>query len=135
MLKRHGRDPMARHGNASDLFRDRLPTSDVHPKATFPLTLRLPTPVEADRGIAIAYSTANFAVYRAVIDRLQPAERFRVETQFGTYEMSRQEFEHSFPGIVASRSYRTGSDSMPNKCYYVVGPPPVGSHRFLVDPR
>jgi hypothetical protein len=135
MAERDWRDPMGRRGNPSDPFRDRLPTSDVHPRASFPRTLRLPTPAEADRGIAIAYSTANFAVYRAVIDRLRLAERFRVETQFGAYEMSRGEFEQAFPGIVASRSYRTGSDSMLDKCYYVVGPPPAGSDQFLVDPR
>ena len=75
---------------------------------------------------------ANFAVYRAVIARLRPEERFRLETQFGASEMSRREFEDSFPGITASRSYRTGSDSMPNKCCYVVGPPPAASLAFLV---
>jgi hypothetical protein len=123
---------MRTRGHPTDPFRDRLPTSDVHPAATFPRSLRLPTPDEVGRNIAIAYRTANFAVYRAVIDRLTPAERFRVETQFGAYEMSRMQFEQAFPRIIASRSYRTGSDSMPDKCYYVVGPPPVAAAQFLV---
>ena len=126
---------MVKRGNPSDSFRDRLPTSDVHPRATIPRTLRLPTPDEADRGIAIAYSTANFTVYRAVIDRLRPAERFRLETQFGAYEMSRREFEQAFAGIIASRSYRTGSDSMPRQGAATWSGHAAGSHQFLVDPR
>ncbi len=123
---------MARRSSPTDPFRDRVPASDVHPSATFPRTLRLPTPAETARGIAIAYSTANFTVYRAVVDRLRPGERFRVETQFGAYEIPRQGFETAFPGIVSSSSYRTGSDSMPNRCYYVVGPPPAAGQQFRV---
>jgi hypothetical protein len=123
---------MSNRSHPADRFTDRVPTTDVHPSATFPRTLRLPTPDEARRGIVVAYAPANFTVYRAVVDRLQPDQRFRMETQFGVYEMSRRQFEETFPGITASRSYRTGSDSMPNKCYYVVGPPPAASVRFLV---
>jgi hypothetical protein len=124
---------MTTRSHPTDSFRDRMPMSDVHPTATFPRSLRLPTPGEVARGIAIAYATANFTVYRGVVDRLRPAERFRVETQFGAYEMTRAQLEDAFPRIVASRSYRTGSDSMPNKCYYVVGPPPAAAAQFLVD--
>jgi hypothetical protein len=116
----------------ADPFLDRRPSTAIDPRATFPRTLRLPSPDEAARGIAIAYATANFTVYRAVVERLRPAERFRMETQFGAFEMSRAEFEQAFPGIVASASYATGSDSMPGRCYYVQGPPPTGAERFLV---
>lgn len=121
--------------SATDGFKDRLPSSDFSQTATFPRTLRAPTREETNRGIVIAYAPANFAVYRAVIERLQPTERFRMETQFGDYEMSRDEFEHAFPWIVETASYRTGSDSMPGRCYYVQGPPPNGADRFVVSRR
>ena len=121
---------MIRRSNPVDMFRDRYPTGDVAPSATFPRSLRLPTSGEAAQGIAIAYATANFTVYRAVIDRLRPAEAFRMETRAGVYVMTRSQFEEAFPGIAASSSYRTGSDSMPGRCYYVTGPPPPGADRF-----
>lgn len=111
-------------------FEDRRPTSPLDPRATIPRTLRLPTVEEQRRGVVIAYAPANFAVYRAVIERLAPAERFRIETQFGDYEMSRLEFETAFSWILETDSYRTGSASMPGRCYYVQGPPPIGADRF-----
>lgn len=55
-----------------------------------------------------------------------------METSLGTYVMSRSDFEAGFPGIAASASYRTGSPSMPDRCYYVVGTPPAAASRFLV---
>jgi hypothetical protein len=119
----------------TDAFRDRTPSSEVDPRATFPNTLRLPAREEAARGVAIAYATTNFAVYRAIIERLGPTERFRMETQFGVFEISRREFETTFAAIAATPSYRTGAPSMPGRCYYVQGPPPAGSAVFLVDAR
>ena len=113
-------------------FASRPPRVVIDSRAVFPRTLRSPTPDEAKRGIVLAYAPANFAVYRAVIERLGAHERFRMETQFGPYEMSRAEFESSFPWILVTASYSTGSDSMPGKCYYVQGPPPIGADRFLV---
>jgi hypothetical protein len=119
------------HGGV-EAFRDRRPRSDLDPRATFPRALRAPTPVESQRGVVIAYDTANFAVYRAIVERLAPTERFRVETQFGAFEISRAEFERAFSLIVASASYATGSPSMPGRCYYVQGPPPPAAWEFAV---
>jgi hypothetical protein len=116
-------------------FRDRRPRAAHDHRATFPRTLRLPSPDEVSRGVVIAYATANFAVYRAVVERLAPAERFRMETQFGPFEMSRTEFETTFPWIVSSASYATGSPSMPGRCYYVQGPPPSDAWAYLVGDR
>ena len=126
---------MTQRWHPADPFRDRRPSTELDSRATFPRTLRLPAPDEAARGIVIAYATANFTVYRAVVERLGMTERFRMETQFGAYEMSRAEFETAFPSIAACASYLTGSASMPGKCYYVQGPPPIGSDRFLVEGR
>jgi hypothetical protein len=113
-------------------FRDRRPRGEVDPRATFPRTLRAPTLDESRRGVMIAYATANFAVYRALVERLAPAEQFRVETQFGPFELSRAEFERAFSSIVESASYSTGSPSMPGRCYFVQGPPPVAAWQFAV---
>jgi hypothetical protein len=112
-------------------FSDRVPSSMLSRTATIPRTLRGPTVEEAKRGVVVAYAPANFAVYRWVIERLQPFERFRMETQHGVFEMSRSEFEAEFGWIVATASYATGSPSMPGRCYYVQGPPPPGAYRFL----
>lgn len=113
-------------------FRDRVPSTSFSTRATFPRTLRTPTPDEGGRGIVIAYAPANFAVYRAVVERLSPDERFRMETQHGVFEMSRAEFESAFAWILSTESYRSGSPSMPGRCYYVQGPPPPGAERFRV---
>jgi hypothetical protein len=69
-------------------------------------------------------------MYRSVIERLEPAERFRVETQFGAFEMSAAEFHSTFPNIVDSASFQTGSPRQHGKCVYVVGPPPAFAARF-----
>ena len=102
--------------SSTDGFKSRAPSSDFSATATFPRTLRLPTPEEMTRGLVVAYAPANFTVYRAVIERLRADDRFRMETQVGDYEMSRAEFEDTFWSIVTA-SYRTGSDSMPGRCY------------------
>lgn len=112
---------MAPRAKPTDQFMNRLPRPGVLPDCSVPRGLRLPTPDEAKRGM-----------YRAVIDRLQPNERFRVETQFGAYEMSAAQFASTFPNIVASASYREGSPRQHGKCVYVVGPPPDAARRFKV---
>ena len=116
----------------TDAFMGRMPRNPVPKDATVPRTLRLPTPDEKSRSIVIAWAPANFAVYRAVIDRLQPNERFRMETQFGAYEMSAAEFQAAFESIVRSASYQTGPPSQHGRCYYVVGPPPRAASAFKV---
>jgi hypothetical protein len=113
-------------------FKDRPAMSDVHPRARWPNSLRAPAPDEGAREVAIAYATANFTVYRALIDRLRDGERLRMETQFGSYEFSRASFHRSFPGIAASVSYRFGPPTAPNTCYYVIGPPPAAAEQFRV---
>jgi hypothetical protein len=123
---------MARRGRATDVFMDRIPRGPVPREASVPRTLRLPTPDETQRGIVIAWAPANFGVYRAVIERMQPHERFRIETQFGAYEMSAGEFEATFPGILRSASYQTGSPRQHGRCVYVVGPPPADAKQFKV---
>jgi hypothetical protein len=116
----------------TDSFLDRIPAPGLPSNASVPQTLRLPSPGELRRGIVIAWKPANFGVYRAIIDRLQPAERFRMETQFGAFEMSAAEFATTFPNILASESYRTGSPRQHGHCVYVVGPPPATAMRFKV---
>lgn len=124
---------MARTNPAVEAFLDRNLASPVPAKATIPRTLREPTPDEKQRGVAIAYAPANFAVYRAVIERLRAGERLRMETQHGTFEFSAADFYRAFPGIAASASFQRGADSMPNRCYYVVGPPPAAAAAFRVS--
>jgi hypothetical protein len=123
---------MARRPRPTDVFMNRVPRRSLPSNASEPRSLRLPTPDEAKRGIVIAWAPANFGMYRAVIERLQPNERFRVETQFGPYEMSAQQFEQTFPNIVASPSYQTGSPRQHGACVYVVGPPPQEANQFKV---
>jgi hypothetical protein len=120
---------------AIELFAARRPMLPLDGRATLPRTLRLPTEAERSRGVVVAYATANWTVYRAVIDRLGRNERFRMETQFGNFEMSRGEFERAFSRIVQTASYQTGSPSMPGRCYYVQGPPPQGAEQFLHSRR
>jgi hypothetical protein len=123
---------MSRRDHATDMFKDRMPDREVPSSATFPRSLRLPTPTELADGVVIAYGNANFTVYRAFIDRLRPGERFRMETHLSVYVMSRSDFDSGLPGLVNSPSYQTGSPSMPDRCYYVVGTPPAAASRFLV---
>ena len=123
---------MARRSKPTDVFMNRIPRGGVPSDASVPQTLRLPSPDEVKRGIVIAWAPANFGIYRSVIERLQPTERFRVETQFGAYEMSADDFHTTFPNIVASASYHSGSPRQHGKCVYVVGPPPAVAARFKV---
>ncbi len=115
-----------------DEFRHRAPLAEIDPRATWPRGLRSPSSTEVARGVVIAYATANFAVYRSVVERLAPGERFRMETRLGTFEISRAEFDASFASIAATASYATGSPSMPGRCYYVQSVPPAGASAYLV---
>lgn len=117
-----------------DQFKDRAPAAEIDPRATWPRGLRSPTSTEVARGVVVAYATANFAVYRSVVERLAPGERFRMETRFGAFEISRAEFDASFVSIAAAASYTTGSPSMPVRCYYVQSVPPAGASAYLVGP-
>lgn len=123
-------EAIAVQAKPTDPFMNRIPRGGVPSDASVPRTLRLPSPDEATRGVVIAWAPANFGMYRSVIERLQPAERFRVETQFGAYEMSADEFHSTFPNIIDSASYQTGSPRQHGKCVYVVGPPPAASAKF-----
>jgi hypothetical protein len=93
-------------------------------RAHVPRTGRAPTPAEAARGVVFAYATANPTFYRAVIDRLAPGESFRMETQHGTFEMTRDDFHATLPAITRSASYQHGSDTAPGAARYVVGRAP-----------
>ncbi len=106
---------------------------DVDHRARMPDSLREPTDEEARRGVAVVYRARYFTVYRGVVERLRPGERFRMETDFGTIEISREQFEAAFPKIVASRSYGAGPPSQPGSCWYTVtGRMPGQAQPFLV---
>jgi hypothetical protein len=98
-----------------------------------PITLRAPLPDEASRGVAIAYWESNFTVYRGVIDRLAPGERFRMERGESAFEMSAPEFWAAFHHIASTRSFLTGTTSMPHGCYYTISrESPLEAERFRV---
>jgi hypothetical protein len=90
-----------------------------------PRSWRPPTAAEASRGVAVGYSAKNFTVYRSVIEGLGPTERFRMDTPGGSFELSRQDFEASFPNIARSPSFERGR-------YVISGRPPAAADRFLV---
>jgi hypothetical protein len=102
-------------------------------RAGTPRTLRSPNAEELLRGVAIAYSNANLTFYRAVIERLLPGEKFRLETQHGTFEMTRDEFEGAVPAMVRTPSYQRGTAGAPGAARYVTGRVPRSIERFRVD--
>lgn len=124
------------HGDGSsevEAFLSRTVRTDVHPLATIPAGLKAPSQVQAWRGVVIAYHVKQFAVYRAVIDRLAPGERFAVETIQGSFEMTADDFYNEFAHAAATPSYLTGTPSHPHACYYVwSGQPPEMATPFLV---
>lgn len=117
---------------AASAFRSRaLPGVDL--RAQLPTrTLREPTDDERQRGVAVAYRTKRFSLYRAVVERLQPGEKVRMEFEPDVSEMTRREIEHAFPNIVASASYRTGTRGAPGRCMYVQAVPPPAATPFKV---
>jgi hypothetical protein len=115
-------------------FIDRELPADLDSRAGVPRTHRAPTKAEQSRGVAVAYSTSNPTFYRAVIERLLPGEKFRMETKaYGTYEMTRDEFETALPAMVRSASYQRGTDSVPGAARYVTGRAPQSIAKFKVD--
>lgn len=113
-------------------LRRRLP-ADVHPRARLPGTPTAPTASQARRNVVIAYRRTDFAIYRTVVDRLAPGERFALNTAHGIFEMSAHDIENDLADIAATPSYREGTDSQPHACHYVrSGEPPVEAIPFLV---
>lgn len=90
------------------------------------------TPDQVERGVVMAYQTANPTFYRSVIERLQPGEKVRnVTTNHAWYEYTRESFERLLPRIAASPSYQRGSDTQPGKARYVTGRPPAEMKNML----
>jgi hypothetical protein len=125
--------PSVAEGLASIL--DRPLPNGLDRRALAPRRPRLPTPEQAERGVVMVYGTANPTFYRAVFERLEPGERIRMETQHGAFEMSRDEFERSFPRIARSASYLEGPPSAPGTARYVVGRAPAVIKQFEPDPN
>lgn len=104
-------------------FLDRPNPVDVDPRASKPWQQQPVTEAQAARGVVFAYTTANPAFYRAVIDRLRPGEKVRNVSNHGTYEYGREEFLATLPEIARTASYRTGTPSAPGSCRYTTGSP------------
>jgi hypothetical protein len=83
-----------------------------------PRTWREPDTAEQVRGVAIVYKGINPTWYRSVIERLGPDEKFRMETQYGTFEISRSEFERWFSKMAKTPSYQRGTDGAPGASRY-----------------
>jgi hypothetical protein len=111
---------------------DRPLPARLDDRAGIPRTHRAPNDEERSRGVAIAYANANPTFYRALIERLLPGEKFRLETQHGTFEMTREEFEMALPAMVRSASYQRGTDGAPGAARYVTGRVPQTIERFRV---
>ena len=110
-------------GGSSDFLRRPLPLG-LDSRAVLPRQTRAPSPQEAARGVVCVYAVANPTFYRSIIDRLEPGERFRMESaQHGTYELTKDDFERELPGIATSRSYLQGPPSAPGTARYVQGRP------------
>jgi hypothetical protein len=55
----------------------------------------------------VAYRSTRLLFRADVIEPLTQSDRFQVETQVGTFEMSKADFYSSFANVVASESYQT----------------------------
>jgi hypothetical protein len=100
-------------------------------RANTPREVWPPDSEEASRGVVFVYKNANPTFYRAVFDRLAPGERIRMETNHGTLELSREEFETAAPAIAKSKSYMHGTDSAQGAARYVVGRVPASLAGFV----
>jgi hypothetical protein len=78
---------------------------------------RLPTPGAKRRDgasptdkrvgeVKARYSSTRLLFKAAIIEALEPSERFQVITPDGTFEMTKADFYRVFPNVVRSRSYR-----------------------------
>jgi hypothetical protein len=76
--------------------------------------------------VSLVYSAKNLTFKRALIEALAPADRFRVETAFGAFEMARAEFEATFANVVASTSWSK------YRYYVYSGEPPAKAGRYRV---
>ena len=117
--------------DASSVFDRPLP-ADLDGRAGVPRSHRLPSDEERARGVVVSYTNANPTFYRAVIERLQPGEKFRIETAQGTFEMTRDEFETALPAMARSASYRRGTDGAPGAARYVTSRVPKTIDRYRV---
>jgi hypothetical protein len=52
-----------------------------------------------------SYKFSRLCFKREVIERLNPQDRFRVETPVGIFEMAKEDFYRVFPNVVQSKSY------------------------------
>jgi hypothetical protein len=111
---------------------DRPLPAGLDDRAGFPRSHRPPSATEAARGVAIAYASHSPTFYRALIERLRPGEKFRLETQFGAFEMTRGEFETALPSMVRSNSYQQGTDGAPGAARYVTGRVPRTIEQYRV---
>jgi hypothetical protein len=119
-------------GTPTGGFLDRPHPAGLDPKASKPTkVLEEITEEQARRGVVFAYFNGNPTFYRSVIDRLQPGERVRNETNHGTFEYSRDEFLGELPEIANSDSYRVGPPSAPGSCRYTTGSPTPEMKRFI----
>jgi hypothetical protein len=124
--------PRSRASDRSEVLDRPLPTG-LDGRAGTPRTHRTPTDDERARGVVIAYASANLTFYRAVNDRLMPGEKLRMETQHGTFEMTRDQFEAAMPAPARSPSYQHGSASTPGKARYVTGHVPRSLQPYRVN--
>ena len=125
--------PRAAVSAGSSRVLDRVLPAGLDDRAGIPRSHRSPNDEESARGVVIAYSNANPTFYRAVIERLLSGEKFRLETQHGTFEMTREEFEAALPAMVRSASYQRGTDGAPGAARYVTGRVPKSIERFRVQ--
>ena len=56
--------------------------------------------------VAASYRATRLLFRAAVIEALEPSQRFQVITPEGTFEMTKADFYRAFPNVVNSRSYR-----------------------------
>jgi hypothetical protein len=100
--------------------------SEPSPGAILPIT-----PSQTKRAVVYSFSAANPTFDRAIIERLAPSERIRMQTSnHGCFEMTRDEFEKELANIASSASYRTGPPAAPGTCRYTTGRVPPALEKF-----
>jgi hypothetical protein len=71
------------------------------------------------------YSFSRLCFKSDVIEQLEPADHFRVDTPDGSFQMSKEEFYRDFANVIESKSYREGG-------VYHYPAPPQHTLKFLV---
>ena len=56
----------------------------------------------------VTYKYSKLAFKRKVIESLAPSDEFRVDTPFGSFQMSRLDFEADFGGITKTATWKRG---------------------------